>query len=315
MENVSLRDTDTNVLSPVYDLLARQDFEGAIGRMEDALGANFDNVEVTSALKCAKFWQDRFRMLEKYPSEYEKAEYLMGQWNTFPAFTSRMDLPDRCACVFKNLVFHAALALYESLVDATPTAVKDADILLRVGRCYKALGEYDKALRSLDAANQVKKENAEILAELADSYALVNEMQLSKAYFREAFFINPQAVNLERIESAMICRLADKLKSMGLSGPGIPEWIPVYGVLYNVLNVKRELRSIEYGKLRQSIYSLEVEIREAPAKKEILLPRLLTRYFWLIDHYRLTKSAREKIDEVMLKIKELSPAIYEEYTQ
>jgi hypothetical protein len=140
-------------------------------------------------------------------------------------------------------------------------------------------------------------------------------MHISKAFFREAFFLNPQNVDLDGMESEMIRRLAAKVKEMGFKSPELVEWVPVYGVLFGVFTVKRELRSIEYGKLRQAIYSLEVELREEPKKKEILMPRLLNRYFWLIDHFICSKESREKIDEVLLKIKELNPAIYEHYTK
>ncbi|MDR3200720.1 MAG: tetratricopeptide repeat protein [Spirochaetales bacterium] len=304
------------LLSAVYELIGRRNLDEAIGRIESALGLHFDNQELTAVLKCAKYWQDRFLSMEKYPSGYEKAEYLLAQWKGFPAFVSRFGgAPERCVNAFKTLVFREALAIYESLVDASVTGTKDGDILMRIGRCYKSLGEYDKALQNLDAANQIKKENAEILAELADCYALVGEIQISKAFFREAFFINPEAVDLDGIESVMICRLVDKLREMGMEGPQLAQWLPVYGVLFNVLNIKRELRPIEYGKLRQSIYTMEMEMRESPAKKEASLARLVNRYFWLIDHYRMTKESREKIDEVLLKIRELSPTLYDEYTK
>jgi tetratricopeptide (TPR) repeat protein len=317
MENISVQDTDLNaLLSSAYELTNRQKLDEAAGKIEGALGLHFDNQEVAAFLKCAKYWQDRFLNIEGYPSEYEKAEYLLEQWKGFPAFVSRIgQTPERCKAAFKALVFRTALAMYESLLDTSVSGTKDGDLLMRIGRCYKGLGEYDKALQYLDAANQIKKENAEILAELADCYSLVGEAQISKAFFREAFFIDPEAVNLESIESVMICRLAEKLRRMGMEGAQLAQWLPVYGVLFDVLNIKRELRPIEYGKLRQSIYTMEMEMRENPGKKQTCLARLINRYFWLIDHYRMTKENREKIDEVMLKIRELSPALYDEYTK
>jgi tetratricopeptide (TPR) repeat protein len=317
MENVSLQNTDLNtLLSSAYELVGAQDLDGAIGKVQSALGTYFEDQELAAFLRCSRYWQDRFESLGKYPSDYEKAGYLLSQWRGFPVFASRGgDVPERCMRAFKGLVFRKALVMYESLIDSSVTGFKDADLLMRIGRCYKALGEYDKALQHLDAANQIKKENAEIIAELADCYALVGEAQISKAFFREAFFINPAAVDLDSIESAMICRLADKLRDMGMDGAELSEWMPVYGVLFNVLNIKRELRPLEYGKLRQSIYTMEMEMRENAQKKAVSLARLVNRYFWLIDHYRMTKESREKIDEVMLKIRELSPALYEEYTK
>jgi hypothetical protein len=91
------------------------------------------------------------------------------------------------------------------------------------------------------------------------------------------------------------------------------EWIPVYGVLFDVLNVKRELRSIEFGRLKQSIYELERELREGTGNPDIIRPRLINRYFWLIDHYVAVKEAQGKIDEVLLKIRSVDTNVYHQY--
>jgi predicted solute-binding protein len=112
-----------------------------------------------------------------------------------------------------------------------------------------------------------------------------------------------------------ISRLVDKLKEKGLTGPELLEWIPVYGAIYGVFNVKRELRPIEFGKLKQTIFKFENEIRERSEKKAYLVPRLINHYFWLIDHYTGTGEEKSKIQEVLLKLKTLDPIVYKEFIQ
>jgi len=315
MEEISIQHDNIQYhLAGAYDDFRKGNLEDGLHKLDFALSVDFDNPEVISSLKCSNYWRDRFATSEEMSSPFEKAEYLFNQWKAFPAFAERVgNVSERCSSSLKQLVYESCLGLYREFADEASGA-KDPDILLRVGKCYKALGAYDKALQVLDGANQLKKDHAEILAELADCYALVNEMQISKAFFREAFFIDPQGIDYSSIESEMILRLIGKLRGMGFTSPVLEEWIPVYGVLYGVLTVKRELRSIEYGKLRQSIYALEVELRENPSKKEAIMPRLLNRYFWLIDHYVSVKEHREKIDEILIKIKDLNPALYDLYT-
>lgn len=317
MEVVSTPNNETHaLLSSAYEDFSRGLLSQGIGKLEEALAGDFENAEVVSALKCAHFWRDRFATAEERTDRFEKAEYLVNQWKSFLAFAARAgDESERCLTALKRLVYKTGLELYESLLEGHSPGGRDGDILFRIGRCYKSLGAYDLALQNLDAANQVKKDQAEIMAELADCYALVNEMQISKVFFREAFFLNPQAVDCDSLESGMIRRLAEKTRENGHQGASTAEWLPVYGVLYGVFTVRRELRSIEYGKLRQSIYAMEVELRDDPKKKETLMPRLLNRYFWLVDHYLTVKEGREKIDEVLLKIKALNPLVYEHYTK
>lgn len=160
------------------------------------------------------------------------------------------------------------------------------------------------------------KNSAAILAELADCYAFCGEARFSKVFFREAFFINPSAIELQFLESEVICRLIQKVESMGYKPGEVAEWIPVYGVLDGVLNIKRELRSFEFGQLKQKIFLLESEVREKPDDQRIkLVPRLINHYFWLIDHYVNTNEDKAKIDDVLLRIKVLDKNIYNSYVK
>jgi hypothetical protein len=43
------------------------------------------------------------------------------------------------------------------------------------------------------------------------------------------------------------------------------------------------------------------------------VPRLINRYFWLVDHYMNRKEDKSKTDELLLKIKLLDPIVYKQY--
>lgn len=112
-------------------------------------------------------------------------------------------------------------------------------------------------------------------------------MKLKKLkYYSERLFINPQKIDIYSLESDMILRLIDLIKSdRNISDDLIKEWIPVYGSLNGVFNIKRELRPIELGQLKQSVYSLRNELKEKSYRsinESILLPRLINKYFGLL---------------------------------
>ena len=144
---------------------------------------------------------------------------------------------------------------------------------------------------------------------------MVNEMRAGKAFFREAFFLGPQEIDLNNLESVVITRLIAKLNDKGYTGPELSEWIPVYGTIFGIFNIKRELRPIEFGKLKQNIFKYENELKCSHENCGFTLPRLANHYFWLIDHYISTNEEKSKIDEVLEKIKNLNPEIYKEYTK
>ena len=156
------------------------------------------------------------------------------------------------------------------------------------------------------------------MAALADVYALLGETKAAKALFREAFFIDPQVIDLWNLESELILALVRRVADMGHSGAELREWIPVYGALFGVFTVKRELKLTELGRLKQQIFDLENEMRGRPGDENILTPALLNRYFRLMDYYEGTNSDRALsnralIDEIKLKIKIIEPVIFDRY--
>jgi len=209
-------------------------------------------------------------------------------------------------------LLHRAL-FFEGLLGSQANQ-HDPGLLLLVGRCYKGTGNYDEALNYLEQAVRFKREDAETLAEVADINALLSETKAAKALFREAFFLDPSKIDVRSLESALILQLRDKVAEMGYKDEELSEWIPVYGYLWGVFSVKRELKQMEVGRLKQSIFSLEAECEANPGRREFLKPRLLNRYFWLIDHYESSREDNALIEETLLKIKVTDPDIYKKYT-
>lgn len=301
------------LLDRSYRFLDEGLFDESRKCLEEALGLDFDSGEVLSALKCTNFWGSRAEKLRELDDPYDKGEYLLREWRVFHSF-SREFLGEcgSCELVIRRWVFKSALDSYRAIQRGGEEV--DREILFRIGRCYKSYGDYEKAVSILELANNRKRMDPEILAELADTYALINEMHASKLFFREALFIDPQRIELVFIESEMIRRLVRSLERMDFEGKILKEWMPVYGLLFGVLNVKRELKPLEYGRLRQSVFELENRVHnESPKVDGAVVPRLLNRYFWLIDHYMVNKEPRAKIEEVLEKIKLLDSAVYERY--
>ncbi|AFG37586.1 tetratricopeptide repeat protein [Spirochaeta africana] len=302
------------LLSQAYDALHSQKIETAISILEEALSVDYEHKEVLAALKLTNFWKDRFAALETIADPFESGEFLLDQWGLFLPFAERIgSIPERCIYSIRFCVFGAALGFYIPLFESS--GKRDPDICRKIGRCHKGQGNYEKAVELYEVAVGLKADDPGILAELADAYALVNESAYAKVMFREAFFIDAQSVRLDNLESEMIQRLAAAVRKDGHHGRSVAEWVPVYGVLYGVFSVKRELRSIEYGKLKQSVYGLERELAHNSSEAEILVPRLLNRYFWLVDHLNRSKDDRGKMEEVLLKIQQLDKAVYAKFIE
>jgi tetratricopeptide (TPR) repeat protein len=299
----------------VYDFLKAGELEQANRELNILLQRDLDNADIIYVLTGVSYWTDRVKRAESASTAFEKGEFLVSQWRPFLAYMKKAgEEREPVLYALRQCAFTLALRHYQSLYREDGTA-QDAELYRKIGLCYKALGDYDRALHLLEQAKDRDKDSPAILAELADSYALCGEMRLSKVLFREAFFQGADRVELLFLESGLIQRLIAQVQAMGYAGPVLAEWIPVYGVLYGVLNVKRELRALEFGKLKQAIFALENELKDASGEAAtILTPRLINRYFWLIDHYVNVQDDKARIHEVLLKIKLLDADVYNRYT-
>ena len=313
LTNQTNSDSSPRLLEQANDAIRRHELTSAQTTLESALSLDFDSEDVVTSLKFVNFWRERDRRAADIQTAFERGEYYLDQWPVFDEFVERVG--QRCEpCLFalRQHVFGTALEQFQSLIHESEHP--DSELLMRIGRCHKGLGSYDEAVKFLEAAAAERSSDAEILAELADAYALVNEVQSAKAFFREALFLDPQRVHLEMLESQLIRALADKVRELGYTGDALLEWLPVYGVLFGIFTVKRELRSIEYGKLKQGIYALEREIREGRDKEGLVEPRLINRYFWLVDHLISSGEDAAKVDEVLLKLRSVNDHVYKQYT-
>jgi tetratricopeptide (TPR) repeat protein len=310
-------DTEQSVarlIQKAYEKLKASDAEGAAVLLDEALHLGYDNEETKHALKSVNWWLEHTARIDGIKNPYEKGSFILSQLKQYYTFLDTVaGNYDQCQYAVRRYVFSSALKCFEDLL-GDGVNQHDPGLLLLVGRCYKGTGNYDEALKYLEQAARFKREDGETLAELADVNALLEEAVRAKTLFREAFFLNPEKIDLRLMESPMIIRLRNRLVGeKGYPEEELREWIPVYGRLWGIFTVQRELKPIEFGKLKQSIFTLETEFRGNPGRGALLKPRLINRFLWLLDYYESKREDRELIEEVKLKIKVTDPEIFERY--
>jgi tetratricopeptide (TPR) repeat protein len=302
------------LLKEAYEKLKASDALSACMLLDEAFNKDYKNEEIKYALKSVQWWLDQSGKIDEIKNPYEKGGYIISLLKQYYVFLEQFDnVYDQCRYAVRYYVFSRALFFFEGLL-GNHANQHDPGLLLLVGRCYKGLGNYDEALKYLEQAVRFKREDAETLAEVADINALLAETKAAKALFREAFFLDPSKIDINSLESALILQLWEKVNSLGYKDELVCEWIPIYASLWGVFSVKRDLKQMEVGRLRQSIFSLEAEYYANPARREQIKPRLLNRYFWLVDHYENSHEDSSLIDETLLKIKLIDPDIYQKYT-
>jgi tetratricopeptide (TPR) repeat protein len=298
-----------NLITRSYQLFEVGNFVEARGLLDEAHKLDYEDPEIRSALRACGYWSQRQKSLEGLNGDGPRGDYLRRQWCHYVTrYKAGFDHPlEEGTTRLRKWVHNEALSYYLRQVSES----SDPEALLQAGRCRKVLGRFEECITTLEETVRLMgNSDSRLLAELADTYALVGESEPAKVLMREALFIDAGKVELDEIVSPLFRRLIDRLcKERDMEDPGFQEWLPVYGAIWGVLDVKRELSPVEYGKLKQTIYALKSEIADGD-KQGILTPKLINHYFRMIDHYQSTGGDRSAIDEVLINIKLLSPAIY-----
>ena len=302
-------------LDSVLEAFRNGDFVRAEAQAESALSIDFEHTGIQSALKSSLYWKDRLARSESLSGPEERGDFLLREWNGFlTRFRSYLDDPyESGLTAIQDWVFEAAATAFLEQVPFEEEP-RQHDLVLKAARTWKALGAFDRAMESLDKVLQLRPEDAGALFEMADCLNALGETTKSRLLFREAFYWDAQAVNLDFVSTTVIQELAERLKSLDYSPSEVKEWIPVHAVVQGIFSSRRTLKSLEVGHLKQSINALKSEMHDRePAK--LVLPRLLYRYFWLIDYYTSINENPKKIEDVLLNIKLLDSKIYELYTR
>ncbi len=301
-------------LKEAFSFLESGNLEETRKAIEKCLIYDSVSPEVVFTSDCCNRWLGILRKTLSLETPMERGESLLSEWKNFLCHTKAQTYVYQPA-VYATCrgVFSLALQNFNLLMNEKEPATK-ADILRKTGLCYKKLGEFENAKMCLSEANRLHSGQAAVIADLADCYALCGEDKYAKVLFREAFFIDPKKVDLEYLDSSLIQKLIEKTEEKGFSGEALKAWIPVYGVLWGVFTIRRNLKPQEVAKLRQEIYAMENEHKDPSRDSELLVPRLINKYFWLVDYCQTVNDTR-LINEILLKIKILDTDIYRMYVK
>lgn len=277
--------------------------------------ADNNNQKVYYATLCCTFWEGILSGLSLIEDPLERGDTLLTEWKNFIVYI-QLKTPEYKPAFesTKQGVFTLALQSFRKALEDINIEDKSG-IYQKTGLCFKKTGDFENACRCLTQANNIHGGQASVLAELADCWSLCGDDRTAKVLFREAFYIAPDKIEMDHLDSQLIKALIKKTEETGCSPRSLAWWVPVYGVIWGVFTVRRTLSSQEVGHLKQAVYALENEYKNPKCDAEILMPRLLNSYFRLIEYYVMTGNSESQINEILLKMKVLNKPIYELYVK
>lgn len=291
---------------------------GQFAQAADAFGAIFEHdpeyPDIDVAIKAARFWENRAETIITGTPGLEKGKFLKEEWNRFEQFIGNDDRTDALPAIqaIRTYVFTEAIHSYTRAWENTISP--DIALIHDIGECYFNIRDYEKAVETFEYAWELKRDSSRVLSRLADTcWALGESRDLHKKsllFFREAFLYNPREIDLDRLRAPLIRRLVKTVREAGFIDDEVACWVPIQAACGHDFSVKRELEEHEVAMLQEEARRFEGELGKNGANARVILPLLLNRYIWLLDHFTLAMNDVVKAEMVRKRFIEADAESY-----
>ncbi len=296
MENIELKKN-------IYQCLR----EGNLGNAEDltlkGMEEDINNQDFEKILKVIKFWQNR---QELFKFDAGGGETLIQEWDKFIDFCTNQRIDNKKAVIsIKNYIYGRAVEFLIESYRLSP--VPERDTLILLGQTFYEIGILDKAVETLEYALSMAAgdDNTRIYTLLGDIYYEIGETDSAMVMFNEAFLKFPQLVNIDNIEYPALKKIRTSIEEDGFRENEILEWIAVYGYLYEGLTARKKMEYNDYMEMKEKIIDYEKSLKIDKKVRNIIVPRLINFYLWLLDYYIFQLGTFETADKVGKRIIEL----------
>jgi tetratricopeptide (TPR) repeat protein len=296
MENIELKKN-------IYRNLRNGDLGNAEDLTLKGMEEDIHNQDYEKILKIIKFWQNR---QELFRYEAGGGEALIREWDKFIDFCNEQRIDNKKAVIsIKNYVYGRSVEFLIESYRLSP--VPERDTLILLGETFYEIGILDKAIETLEYALSLAAGDADtqVYTLLGDIYYEIGENDSAMVMFNEAFLKFPQLVNIDRIEYPPMKKIRSAVMEDGFRDNEVPEWIPIYGYLYEGLTARKKMEYNDYMEMKEKVLDYEKSLKLDKKVRNIIVPRLINFYLWLLDYFIFQLGAFESAEKVSKRIIEL----------
>lgn len=294
-------------------------FHEAVDKLNELMDIDLDYPGLAASYRTAKFWLNRMEDIASLPEGKKAADFFMSEWELFEEYAQGKIMQNTAAYrAAMTYVYYKASEHYILSFKSQEDTNSDFELLLNLGSCFLKLGDYRKTVETLEYAAQSYNANAKLLSLLAEAYYKLEKIPESLWYFREAFFVNPSDIDLNLITAESVVHLAELIREERKNCFDVREWIPVYGLITGTFYVRKKMQERQIESIKEQIYSLEISyqrMNKDQIESSNILPRLLTRYLWLLDQIEFYSYNLENINQIRDRLLQIDRPLFENFFQ
>lgn len=289
----------------LYQLLSEGRLDEVQNEALELMSAYPQDKDLEEILATVRFWKHRqeYFLLQ---DEATGGEELFQEWWKYEHFRRENHYTN--LKIYQSIRYFVFSRLVEILIELYQLSpVPRRDILVMLGEVFLSLGMVDRAIETLEYALSLGKseDDVSLYVLLGNAYGEAGQEEMASVMYNDALYINPPMVEVEKITYPPLQKLAELIASHGVKRELVGEWLPVYAFVHGTLKHKRELSSRAHYELRQRITMLEQTIKYDKKAIDVLVPRLINSYLWMLDYYLYQAKAKNNARALANKIVEV----------
>lgn len=289
--------------------LTRLNLNEAKQTFEDYKALYRDGDSVYTEIKLADFLMKGFA--DAPDGCPEEPAYLCRIWDSFEDYVQSLGFE------YENIILDIKSSFFRKALEAINRCdLADTPFLsdtIPTGYVYIQAGQYDLAIRALQACIPVAPDNAAVYGYLGDAYMLRGESDVARHCYREACLIDPVGIDWGYMKDSALLELRDELiKQYNSDNSLAVEWLPGYAYIQGLFKPK-------IIKLNEGIKEFVDEylaLRKAFFKKETpdLKAKLFFRGIILCDNEPLLRFVKRiSFIDIRRLMKEVNPVLFSRY--
>jgi tetratricopeptide (TPR) repeat protein len=241
----------------------------------------------------------------------DEPAYLYELWLSFEDYVKSIGFESENIILgIKNSFFPKVLASIDRW-NLTDTPYLSDNI--PIGYVYIQAGQYNLAVKSLQACILATPDNAASYGYLGDAYMLRDEPEVARRCYLEACLINPADIDWDHMKDGNLLKLKDQLvETFDMNETLASEWLPSYACIQGLFKPKMIKFNEELKKFVYEYLALRKTYLKEPTPD--LEPRLFIRAIILCDNEPFMKLIKG-IDfiDVRRRMKDINPSLFSEY--
>lgn len=285
-------------------------------RLDDAMEAlqryrnlySGEEIDVERKLKIASFLMEGF--FAAPPSGPDRPSHLFHLWRSFEEFCCSFGPGGPPANEFLRPFFRKITAAIEENQQADSAFLADR---VPVGYAYLQTGEYDRAIRSLQASLIATPDNAAIYGYLGDSYLMRGDQEVARRLYLEACLIDPMALDWRHLRDEQLKDLLENLPEEYDCDPSLArEWLPAYAYIRGFFKPKQIRAWEEFQAFTGGYLALRKVTLETPSPS--LTAKMFFKAIVLCDHEPFLRMFQGiNFAEIRQEMKTANPLLFAEY--